>query len=168
MIIGNVLTVKTDHIEAIISKDEVIGLLKQKRITELENTVIISISDPEYIEDSRAPIQEKYLRQFDKFLRVKFFDEVSESYLSDDGIEVYPIEQKELDLIVGFIKQNKDKKFIINCNAGVSRSAGIGLLVSAILGNFDDKYHFKTSFDDVISEHYRYSPNLTPLDKFYQ
>ena len=69
MILGEIVGIKTKFIDGIISKEEVIGLLKQKRITDLENTVIISISDPEFKESEpeRAPIKYKYLNQFSSF-----------------------------------------------------------------------------------------------------
>jgi len=163
MILGNCLTVKTNFINGIISKDEVIGLLDQDRISNLENTVIITISDPEFTEEERAPIEDHYLNRFNDSLSIKFYDTV-DKYINDKGEEIYPISKELVYEMKEFILKNKAKKFIINCNAGISRSAGVGLLVEYILGGFDDLYHFKTSYQDVISDHYRYSPNLAILD----
>lgn len=155
------VTIKTEYIDAIISKEEVEILLDKNDIKDLDNMALISISDPVYKKDEpeRAPLEEKYSKQFKSYLSVSFWDQTT-----DEGDK--KIISKELvKEIQEFILKNKDKNFIVNCNAGVSRSAGIGLLIHYTLGGYKDMYDFKTSFDDVISKHYRYSPNLTPLDQ---
>jgi len=165
------LSIETNNIMAIFSKDELISMFKiaegSDRVLDkydLSNTALITISDPisNNMDEERKPVEDEYCNNFSSFLKIGFWDRTS---ISDDGLhDIISIE--EVKNIANFIKDNKEKNFIINCNAGISRSAGVGLLVEYICGDFEDLYHFKTSFDDVISKHFRYAPNLIVLDQY--
>lgn len=157
-------TIKTEFIEAIISKKELEDLLNANLIPNLDNLVLISISDPLSTITERKAIENKYSNQFHNSLKVKFYDVTKK--LSMNGNDT--IDYKTVLIMKNFILKHKDKKFIINCNAGRSRSAGVGLLVEFLLGKFDDLYHFRTSYNDVISSHKRYFPNLIVLDTLFK
>lgn len=165
------LSIETANIRAIFGKEELISMFKKASGSsrklqkyDLSNTALISISDPEEVnqEEDRLPIDYKYCNKFSSFLKIRFWDRAS---ISEDGRHDI-IDFKTISNLVFFIEQNKGKDFIINCNAGISRSAGVGLLVEYVLGEYEDLYHFRTSFDDVISKHYRYAPNLVVLDQY--
>ena len=159
------VTVRTDYIESIISKEEVEILIDKNQINNLNNLALISINDPQtqFTNEDRLPLVEKYCNEFSDFIQVEFWDITSPS---EDGTQL-PIDENTISKLVNFIKTNHDKKFIIHCNAGISRSAGVGLLVHAVLGDFNDLYEFKTGFNNVIDEHYRYAPNLTIVDGYF-
>lgn len=78
-----------------------------------------------------------------------FFDDVEDN-------EIYgfiPIQKDDVVAIVKFVNENKDndKYFIISCDAGISRSAGIAAAISKFLNN-DDSEFFNNK---------RFCPNMT-------
>jgi len=166
------ITVETNYISAIVGKKEIISLFevpenstKELKEYDLSNTVLISISDPTYKEEVRAPLKDKYCKKFKSYIKIQFWD-IQNITKENEEKSQNIIDDKTIEKLEYFIKENKKSKFVINCNAGISRSAGVGLLVEYILNNFQSKYEFKTCYEDVISKHYRYSPNLIILDRY--
>lgn len=136
-------SVTTNNILAIIGRDEVINLIND---VEYFNCVaFISITDQKTkdIDD---------LGKFDDVIKMKFWD-------VDEEIGLYcPIHEIQAKQLKEFILKNKDKKFLINCEAGVSRSAGVGCAIEVLLR---DKYLFPLE-QHVISyvrQHPRYDVN---------
>ena len=63
-------------------------------------------------------------------------------------------------IIREFIEKHKDKRFMIHCAAGVSRSAGVGCAVECIVNFEGSAYYYQTGSSDI-KAHSRYSPNYT-------
>ena len=159
-----VQTVSTGTIEAIISRREMRYAIGQD-VIDKQNLVLISIGEPTpkpggYSQDIKLSDEE--VKDFKDSLRIEFWD-VEEDY-GDYKI----ITDKQAKEIQDFIIKNKENRFIINCQAGKSRSAAVGKAIECIVffGVGDEaKYNYKTSFNSEISTHSRYFPNLTVFDK---
>ena len=63
--------------------------------------------------------------------------------------------------------KNKDRVFLINCEAGVSRSAAIGLAIEYLLRD-KELYQKWEYFPSKILQHWRYTPNMTVFNKIIQ
>lgn len=143
---GELYTVKTDLIEAIISRKELINFHKIFS----KDTVLISIYNP-----GENPINLNY---FDTEYYVAFWD----STTNRNNKPV--IDKKIAKKIKKFILENKDKKFIINCEAGISRSAGLGFAIECLINCNGCPYTYGQTSSKIRS-HKRYKPNLTVYDK---
>lgn len=151
---NEVFSVKTNTIKAIISRAEVMKYSEDgfKSLDINENTVLISITDPK---SDFLPV--KIQNQFKDVLNIQFWD-------MEEQIGNYkPINKEEATIIRNFIINNKDKNFVIHCEAGISRSSGVGLAILLICEFNCDKYLMATS-DNPIKSHHRYSPNYTVYD----
>ncbi len=140
-------TIATDNIFAIIGRGEV-EWLKKTYPGDFTDLAFISISAPE-----NKSIKTKYIgdsgfnrNHFPTSLKLKFFDGENTA------------DEAQSKLIRKFIQKNKDKKFLINCEAGVSRSATIGLAVEYLLNGIEPE-------DSVITKYYRYTINQTLFDR---
>ncbi len=126
----NIFTLKNSCLEGIFSRNEI--LLNKNLIS--NDIAWISISDPNK-ENVNIEAKNK--------LSLKFSDIEEET---DNEILFNQVFAKQ---IVDFINKNKDKKFIINCEAGISRSAAVALFLESFLG-------LETSVD----KHIRFEPNM--------
>lgn len=73
-----------------------------------------------------------------------FFDDIE-----DESIVGYiPIQQQDVNAIVKFVNDNKTngKHFVVNCDAGISRSAGVAAAISKFLNNDDSNIFNNKSF----------------------
>jgi hypothetical protein len=121
------------------------------------NTVAICLFDPD-----REIRPESEFEGFADFIQLQFWD------VEEPIGRITPITDFQGTQLRDFIEKNKDFKFLIHCEAGMSRSAGVGQAIEC-LKHFDgDKFLFRTGFS-AISEFAkqtgRYSPNLTVFDK---
>jgi predicted protein tyrosine phosphatase len=149
-------TVHTDKIEAIVGKDEMeIAAFHNGRYNPEEFT-LISIQNPEDTIDLK-PMLEKFKRH----LHIRFSDVTKP--LIQDGKTYLPIDNGQAKQIVEFILQNKEEKFFIHCEAGVSRSAGVGIAIECILNHNGNTEHFNLD-DNAVSNHWRYTPNTLVRD----
>ena len=153
-------TISTRTIEAIISRDEMRCAIHQG-ILDKENLVLISIGEPgEFYKDSILTKDE--VSGFKDVLQLEFWD------IEEDFGDYKIITDEQAKTIQEFIIKNKENRFIINCQAGKSRSAGVGKSIECIkffgIGE-EAKYNYLTSFNSEISAHSRYCPNLTVFDK---
>jgi len=115
------LGINTNLIHAIISKDELRGLVKlDYRYT--KNMVLISIQNPDDKEDLG-----KYYNHFKKVLNLKFYD-ITENISSYKAIS-----KEQAKQIRDFILDNKDETFVVHCEFGQSRSALLVLLSSIFM-----------------------------------
>ena len=64
------------------------------------------------------------------------------------------ISNEKAKAIKEFIIKNRDKKFLIHCSAGISRSAAVGMAVEKLLCNVFTKE------DSVFMKYERYEPNM--------
>ena len=124
-------------------------LLYNEDVLDKYNTVLISIHDP-----NREIHPPSKVEGWVDVLQIQFWD--VESTIGN----YEPLSEEQGGIIKRFIEKHKDKRFMIHCAAGVSRSAGVGCAVECIV-NFDgDDYGYKTGCSDI-KGHKRYSPNPT-------
>ena len=139
-------TVKTDIIECIIGRNEMINHFELFD----KNAVHINIYDP-----IKTPIR---IDHFHDTLNISFWD-------IDQQIGNYkPIDDETAEKIVDFIVKHNDKKFAINCEAGQSRSAAVALAVECILKFKGDKKEFSKEVSEIYLNR-RYTPLLFVFDK---
>jgi len=144
--INDIYSVSTHNILAIFSKLELIKFYQKYP----KDAVLISVYTP----DSK-PLNLNY---FSQELYIDFWD------LEEDFGSYKTLSNEKAKKIYDFIIENRDKKFIINCDAGISRSAGIGLAVECLIDYNGSKYDYAIS-NSAIKDFPRYSPNLTVFDK---
>lgn len=139
-------TIQTELIEAIISRKELINFY-----TELDSeSVLISISDID-----KEPVNLNY---FKDSLFVSFND-------TEENIgEIKVIDNETAKIIKNFILKHKNDKFVINCEAGISRSAAVGYAIECLLKFNGNKYDFAISNSEIRNFH-RYSPNMIVFDR---
>lgn len=144
---------KNELFEGIVSKMDYLNLYYNDVIDKI-GCVLISIHDP-----NKALHPSSKIEGFDDVLQIQFWD-------VEDSIGNYTvIEKSQGTEIRNFIEKNVklNKRFLIHCAAGQSRSAGVACAVECIV-NFDgDDYAYSTGSSDVKS-HERYSPNLAVYD----
>lgn len=143
--------IQNEIFTGVVSKQECLNLISQD-IIDYKNTVLISIRDPD------AETIEDYLTEdFKDTLFIAFWD-IEESFGN------YKTITKEQGKIINdFITKNKDSKFLVHCDAGQSRSAGVGLAVECILNYDGSVYNYKHGHSNI-KEFKRYDPNLTVFD----
>lgn len=153
----NIYTCSNNLIKGIVSRREIenFSIDNFKQLNKNENTVLISITDPK-----SKKLSKFILDQFEEKISIQFWD------IEEDFAQYKIISQKQGREIFDFINKNRDKNFLIHCEAGISRSAGVGLAVVCGIDCNWDKYLFKTS-PNIISSHPRYCPNLTVFDTIY-
>lgn len=144
MTISNYL--KNELFEGIVSKQEFLEL-NDKNLIKKDGCVLIAIHNPD--EEEHSP---EVVEGFDDVLQIKFWD--LEQTMGDKD----PISAAKGAMLYKFILKHEDKKFLIHCNAGISRSAGVGLAVECIINYQDSKRDFALSRSSVKC-HGRYSPN---------
>lgn len=136
-------TIKTYNIEAIIGRSEMKYFLKNNEQSDL---VWISITDPNI----------NFLYQsctFKDTLKLRFWD------VEEDFLGYKKASKEDLDKIYDFVMKHKDNKFIINCEAGKSRSSAIGLFIEYISRDFF-MYEKWEHFPSRILQNERYTPNM--------
>ncbi len=97
---------------------------------------------------------------FSAGIRQEFWD-------TEDNVPGYDtISPSQALELAGFINDNQSRTFIIHCDAGQSRSAGIALAVECIVSHGGNRYQagLSPSFTDTE----RYSPNRKVYDKIMQ
>lgn len=149
-------TATTERIEAIVGKEEMeIAAFHEGRYNP-EDFVVISIQNPTDTTDLQP-----MLSKFKKSLHIRFSDVTEATQYKN---ETYlPINVEQTDQILDFILENKEEKFFIHCEAGVSRSAGVGIALECILEHDGDTEKFDPN-NNVISNHWRYTPNTFVID----
>jgi len=147
--LGNYL--KNDLFEGVIGKMDYLTLYNADALDKF-NTVLISIHDPNSLLHPDAKLQ-----GFTDVLQIQFWD-IEEAFGN-----YAPITKEQGTEIRNFIERNSDKKFLIHCAAGQSRSAGTACAVECIVNFNGSRYDYGTGSSDVKS-HPRYSPNLTVFD----
>ena len=139
--------------EGIVSRKEYLTLFDNNLINK-DNTVLISISDP----DNNSHSADK-VSGFDEVIQVKFWD------ITQDTNENKIISTDTSKMIRDFIDRNVklQKTFLVHCEAGMSRSAGVGMAIECINNYQGYVYTYFTSTSDI-KNHGRYHPNLTVFD----
>lgn len=152
----NLVTCRGNRIYAIIGREEIqsedFNNDFYSNINLFPNELcFISLSDPnkEFIKTDNY---------FKDELKLKFWD------VEEEIGNYAPIHLIQAKQIYDFIIKNKDSEFLINCEAGVSRSAGVGLAIEYLLRDFD-LYPKWEHFPSKVLQHWRYCPNMTVFNK---
>lgn len=154
--IDKYLSVHTDNIDLIIGRDEILSLFMTTKKELLKNHCIISVSEPFKKESDK-----KIDIECHDLLQLEFTDirkEFSEEYLLKNKDFLKLITEEQISNIKDFILKNRDKKFIINCDVGISRSSAIGIFLEHLIGTKENI--------QKIHQHRRYDPNKILLRKF--
>jgi len=150
----------TDRIYAILSKDQC-GMLLDSFKNRQEDLVLISINDP----DCSFELDDNFLQEkvYD-FIKLYFWD-------TDPSSPSYPsINQEQAKSLLEFILKYKDKKFLIHCEAGISRSSAIAHAIHCILDFGGDIHAWSSNVPDSLSYKNGFYPNrhvfLTLVDVY--
>ncbi len=127
---NKIFTINNSIIQGIFSRNEIESF--PELIT--DSIAWITISDPD---KNNISIQAK------NKLSLKFSD------IEENTNKEILFNEEIAKEIIDFIKLHKDKKFIINCEAGISRSAAVGLFIEKILLN-----------EMSVNKHIRFEPNM--------
>ncbi len=145
--------------ENVISRNELILDYKQYDYT----AALISLWTPgDWIDfqETEPEIIKSYNKARDYFetsIRQDFWD-------TEDNVPGYETISEEQALeLVHFILDNRDRTFMIHCDAGQSRSAGVALAIECILNHAGNQFAFALS--PSFTDHERYSPNRRVFDK---
>ncbi len=162
---SEVFSVQTNEIKAILGRKEIESYAKDNfsKLNLDENTVIISITDPQ-----SKLIDEDILNKFKDSLSIQFYDiDIEEEYKSSSDWKFVPINNEEAKIILDFILKHKNDNFLIHCEKGQSRSAGVGLAIECILKFNGNKKEFDLKQSDILN-HHRYEPNMLVYDKILE
>lgn len=164
----NFNSVKTKHIELIIGQDEFITLSMLTNKEDLKKYNSISIYEP-----GETILPKELYENFNSHLILEFsdirkdfrdmFEKNKINKETYDLLERDEIKNSQFDILKEFILNNKNKKFIINCHAGISRSAAIGYILEDILNKV---HNLKETEQEKILSYWRYSPNKIIIEKF--
>ncbi len=156
---------KTKHIELIIGQEEFISLSLLTKKEDLNDFNIISIFEPT---ETILPLE--LYESFNSHLILTFSDirkKIEDTNLSlneKEELSKLEIQNKDFEILKDYILNNKDKRFIINCQVGVSRSAAIGIILENLLN--DNQIDIDLEMNKILS-HWRYSPNPIILEKYF-
>lgn len=148
----NLVTAKGNGIYAIIGRDEIQSYPSYEKqynyIKEFpKDLCFITISDP-----NRKNINHN--NHFKDTLKLKFWD------LEEDFNNYKILAEVQAKTIYDFIIKNRDSEFLINCEAGISRSAAVGLAIEYLLRD-KNLYPKWEHFPSKVLQHWRYQPNMT-------
>ena len=153
-------SISTPTIEAIIGRDELRKLLTDPTF-DPSDLVLISISEPLFEHYQDEAISDLDASRFKSCIKLKFWD-------IEEQIGPYlPITDEQGKQLQTFILANLTSRFLVQCRAGVSRSAGVAKAIECIkfFGIGDEaKFNYQTSFSSEIDTHSRYHPNLKVFD----
>ena len=162
---SEVFSVQTNEIKAILGRKEIESYAKDNfsKLNLDENTVIISITDPQ-----SKLIDEDILNKFKDSLSIQFYDITEDMiYNTNENWKFVPINNKEAKIILDFILKHKNDNFLIHCEKGQSRSAGVGLAIECILKFNGNKKEFALE-QSIILNHHRYEPNMLVYNKILE
>jgi predicted protein tyrosine phosphatase len=150
--------VQNDLFEGIMGQHEFKEYHKLLSTEDRKKLVLISITEPEASAPYMSVDDPTSTIGFHDVLEIKFWD-------VEYKIGKYePLTWEQGKIIRDFIVKNKDKKFLIHCRAGVSRSAGVGCAVECLVNHDGDVYNYYLSKSDIKNMP-RYDPNLTVFDR---
>ena len=162
---SEVFSVQTNEIKAILGRKEIESYAKDNfsKLNLDKNTVIISITDPQ-----SKLIDEDILNKFKDSLSIQFYDITEDMiYNTNENWKFVPINNKEAKIILDFILKHKNDNFLIHCEKGQSRSAGVGLAIECILKFNGNKKEFALE-QSIILNHHRYEPNMLVYNKILE
>jgi len=143
---------KNDLFEGIIGKMDYLNLYNNDFIDKF-GTVLIAIHEPTGMVHPSIKTE-----GFDDVLQINFWD------IENEFGNYKPITKEQGLEMREFITKNKDKRFLVHCAAGQSRSAGVACAVECIVNFNGDAYAYGTG-SSAVKSHERYSPNYVVFDK---
>lgn len=159
-------SIETDHIKLIIGRDEFLSLSFLCKEDELKKYNAISISEPseskisnellDLYGNSLSLVFSDVRQDIDHIIENKKYNKNDKEYLELQEVKKNEISFEQIEILKQYILNNKDKKFIVHCTVGISRSAAVGLIIEDLLNELDSK---KLEEQSKIINHYRYSPN---------
>jgi predicted protein tyrosine phosphatase len=163
-----VMSAKTSNIDAIIGREELLSLVAFVKKEDLKDICLISITEPFQKKANKECdvdiISKKDFFKNDSFfdiLQIEFTDLRKSDKVFDNDTEskIIRFSEEIKEKIYDFAKKNKEqgKRFVINCDAGISRSSAIAIMIE--LDVFKNKENAR-----LISNHFRYSPNPMVLE----
>ena len=128
----------------VMSRSEVVQYCREKQ---RKPSVIISISDPYNVYDN-APFCSPLNRVFD-ILPLSFCDaaEPGKDVYGRDVTESEMMTDEDARKVVRFVRENRDKRIIVHCDAGISRSAGVAAAISKYLTGNDGRFFRSGEYD---------------------
>lgn len=149
--------IQNELFEGVMGINEFLTYQETLTIEARQHIALISITEPDnnnYVSDNKVQTI-----GFADVIETKFWD--VEHPIGDKYLPLSAEQGKELR---EFISKNKDKKFLIHCKAGQSRSAGCAKAVECLVKFNGDVYEYRTSPSEI-DKFDRYSPNQTVFDK---
>lgn len=141
---------ESDNMILILPKNFFIEFLIKKGVTDKtveEKTKVAFIS----INDSVG--SEPYFKKAHPNALTLFFEDIVEPIESMENFKLFSDEQAIK--LVNFIEKNKDKSFIIHCEAGISRSGAVGQFINDTYKNMTDE-EFKKQNKYISPNQYMY------------
>ncbi len=145
--------------EDVVSRSE---LLQDYKRYDCEAALISIWTPGDYLkfQETEPQLIEDYNKVKDYFkisIRQDFWD-------TEDNVPGYDTISEEQALeLAEFIEDNRQRTFMIHCDAGQSRSAGVAMAVECILNNDGNTFAFALS--PSFTDDDRYSPNRKVFDK---
>jgi predicted protein tyrosine phosphatase len=136
--------------------NEFIRFQETLTINDRKDIVLVSITEPD--NNDLVSDNPTYTIGFHDIIEIKFWD--VDSPIHDT---YYPITKVQGKILKDFILANYDKKFLIHCKAGISRSAGVAKAVECLLIYDGNIYDYRTSSSEI-DQYPRYHPNPTVFD----
>lgn len=165
MIFNTPTLIKTGIFEGVMGIDEYKEYQKSLTIKDRENIALISITEPEtsseYPQTKLSELNPILVLWYADVIEIKFWD------IEDEIAGYKPLTDEQGKQLREFIIKNKDKKFLIHCKAGQSRSAAVAKATECLLLHNGDVYDYMTS-SSLLSDFKRYQYNRTVFDKIIQ
>jgi len=144
-------SVQNELLLAVVGREEVQGVI-DFYFGCLPNVSLISITDPD-----RSNLPRCIAGEFKNALEISFWD------VEEDYCQYKTITPEQGITIRKFIEENDT--FLVHCEAGISRSAGVAKAIECIKWHNGNKFDASTNVpEDSIRNHARYSPNNTVFD----
>jgi predicted protein tyrosine phosphatase len=141
-------SVQNELLLAVVGKEEICGVI-DLYTSVISNISLISITDPD-----GSTLPRSIVNKFKNALEISFWD------VEEDFCSYTVITPEQGSDIKKFINENDI--FLVHCEAGISRSAGVAKAIECIKWFNGDVYEYETSSrDNSIRNHQRYSPNYT-------
>lgn len=117
-----------------------------EKIQQFDYAAFISILDIDNQE-------QKFDTTLENFLQVKMWD-IEKDLFENGTIKYEKPSETELQKIVAFVNQHKDKKvFIVHCSAGISRSGAVATFIK-------DKFYEQVDKETFMQNNKNIQPNL--------
>jgi predicted protein tyrosine phosphatase len=150
------LTVQSEIILGVISKSEYLEAYHNNEFNR-ETTALIAIHNPGVPHHSKEDI-----KGICSVHELNFWD------IQEPIGHYSSISTAQSIYLSEFIVDNINKQFIVHCDYGHSRSAGVALAIECIYYSNADRYSFFRDNRSHLLKHERYEPNMAVFDKIIE